>query len=69
MGLPVLGFVLSSPDPTRDVSTSTNAAAITGLTGLACLAELPHLGDPDAAVLDSRVFLPAKSRILDKSPW
>jgi len=69
MGLAMLGFVLSSPEPARDVSASTNAAAITGLTGLACLAELPHLDDPGAAVLDPRVFLRAKSKILDKSPW
>jgi dethiobiotin synthetase len=52
MGLSVAGFVLSSPGPGRDLSADTNAAAITGLTGMPCLGELPYLEDPRTAILD-----------------
>jgi dethiobiotin synthetase len=51
MGLSVAGFVLSSPGG-RDLSADTNAAAITGLTGMPCLGELPYLEDPRTAILD-----------------
>jgi dethiobiotin synthetase len=67
-GLTVLGFVLASTERAHDLSAATNAAAISALTGLPCLAELPHLDDPDAAILDVRAFLAAASKILDKPP-
>jgi dethiobiotin synthetase len=62
MGLSVLGFVLSSPDQARDASADTNAAAVTGLTGLPCLGDLPHLDGPSDAVLDVRRVLVALSK-------
>ena len=62
MGLRVVGFVLSSPGSVRDDSAGTNAAAITSLTGLPCLGELPHLDDPARADLDVEGFLAALSK-------
>jgi dethiobiotin synthetase len=62
MGLAVLGFVLSSPDPVRDASADTNAAAVRGLTGLSCLGELPHLEGPGEAILDVPRLLIALSK-------
>jgi dethiobiotin synthetase len=41
-GLAVHGFVLSAPAPVADASAATNAEAIAALTGLRCLAVLPH---------------------------
>ena len=49
LGLTVRGFVLSQPQPTTDVSGTSNAAEVTALTGLRCLGVLPHLPDPRAA--------------------
>jgi dethiobiotin synthetase len=62
MGLALVGFVLSSPGAARDASADTNAAAITGLTGLPCLGELPHQDDPARAILDVRGLLLALSK-------
>jgi dethiobiotin synthetase len=62
MGLRVVGFVLSSPGAVRDHSADTNAAAVTSLTGLPCLGELPHLDDPAHAHLDGARFLVALSK-------
>jgi dethiobiotin synthetase len=41
-GLTVIGFVLSQPTPTTDVSAASNARAITELTGLTCCGELAY---------------------------
>jgi len=41
-GLTVRGFVLSEPSAARDESASTNAAAISALTGLRCLGIMTH---------------------------
>ena len=41
-GLTVRGFVLSEPSAARDESASTNAAAISALTGLRCLGMMTH---------------------------
>ena len=62
MGLSVAGFVLSSPVAARDPSADTNAEAITGLTGMPCLGELPHLADPREAVLDVSRLIVALSK-------
>jgi dethiobiotin synthetase len=62
MGLAVTGFVLSSPDPARDASADTNAAAITGLTGLICLGDLPHVNGPGEYMFDLPGLLVALSK-------
>lgn len=62
MRLRVMGFVLTSPSAVRDDSADTNAEAITSLTGLPCLGELPHLNDAARADLDLARFLVALSK-------
>lgn len=47
-GLAVRGFVLSHPAPPSDASCERNASTITELTGLSCLAVVPHAADPAA---------------------
>ena len=49
-GLAVRGFVLSEPSAARDESATTNAEAISALTGLRCLGVMAHApaGDPPA---------------------
>jgi dethiobiotin synthetase len=47
-GLAVLGFVLSQTAEKPDASAASNAATITGLTGLPCLGELSHASNPQA---------------------
>jgi dethiobiotin synthetase len=48
-GLTVRGFVLSQPNAIGDASTSDNAEMIEALTGLPCLAVLPHCLSPEEA--------------------
>ena len=48
-GLTVRGFVLSHPAPAADASATTNAEAITALTGLPCLGVLAHGVAPGTA--------------------
>src|SRR5262249_26400285 len=62
MRLRVAGFILTSPSAVRDDSADTNAEAITSLTGLPCLGELPYLNDPAGADLDVARFLVALSK-------
>ena len=47
--VPVLGFVLSQPQATTDISADSNADTIQTVTGLRCLGMLPHLVSPEAA--------------------
>ncbi|MCW5891264.1 MAG: dethiobiotin synthase [bacterium] len=57
-GVRVRGFVLSHPTPPGDPSCTRNASTIAELTGLPCLAVVPHAPDPAAtiAVFDAARF-------------
>lgn len=60
-GIPVRGFVLSHPTPPADPSCARNAETIAELTGLPCLAVVPHAPRPADTVhaFDAPRFVPA----------